>query len=79
MVVVLGVLEKQGLLAETLCGEPKALHGDGVQECSTLQPCAEASGNLPTGGYEGRSRRGLRGARLLEADPGKIQFSSNKK
>lgn len=29
MVVVLGVLEKQGLLAETLCGEPKALHGDG--------------------------------------------------
>lgn len=46
-VVAASVLEGQGLLAESLRGEPKALRGDGDTEYGTPWLCAKASGNLP--------------------------------
>lgn len=77
MMVVVGVLKKQGLPAKSLCGEPKALHG-GVN-MGMEHPPAPCKGLwesiCPLVGMKGDAGW----ARLLGADPGKIQFSSSKK
>lgn len=73
MMVVVGVLKKQGLLAKSLCGEPKALHGGG--NTGMEHPPGLCKGFwdsvCPLVGMKGDAG----GAGLLGADPGKIQFS----
>lgn len=49
-VEVVGQLEGQGLLAKSLCGEPKALHGNGKTGIwQHFQSRTKASGNLGPG------------------------------